>query len=275
MHAKQMQALDLDPRDRGRVLAGVRPHLGRARPPLPQRGRRDVVVALGSVLGTIEDVVDELRDAGRPDRRARDHVLPAVPARRGPRGARARRARGRAREGVRGRDRRDRRPERAPRAVGPARRGLRRRRRASAAGRSRSGSLHGLCRRRARRAGSSPGGSTFLDLDRGLVERELQRTQQRAALRPARREHPPRPRHRRRRSRTEEATMAEQPIKFYQVGSFAVGNRLLDPDAAHRAGAHRSARTRSPRATAPARAAARRSAPATCSTPRCARPRAG
>ena len=31
---------------------------------VPARGRRDVVVALGSVLGTVEDVVDELRDEG-------------------------------------------------------------------------------------------------------------------------------------------------------------------------------------------------------------------
>ncbi len=47
-----------------------------------------VVVALGSVLGTIEDVVDELRERGRQDRRGRDQVLPALPARRGARGAR-------------------------------------------------------------------------------------------------------------------------------------------------------------------------------------------
>src|SRR5213076_768426 len=30
--------------------------------------------------------------------------------------------------------------------------------------------------------------------------------------------------------RTEEAAMTEQAIKLYQVGTFAVGNRLLDPD---------------------------------------------
>ena len=46
-----------------------------------------VVVALGSVLGTIEEVVDELRDGGRRDRRPRHQVLPALPARGGPGGA--------------------------------------------------------------------------------------------------------------------------------------------------------------------------------------------
>ena len=72
MHAKQMQALDVDPGDR------------RASSPRPSaatsgglvRGYRaedaeTVVVALGSVLGTIEDVIDELRDEGVRDRRAR------------------------------------------------------------------------------------------------------------------------------------------------------------------------------------------------------------
>ena len=46
-----------------------------------------VVVAMGSVLGTIKDVVDAQRDAGHADRRARHHVVPALPDRR-----RARRA---------------------------------------------------------------------------------------------------------------------------------------------------------------------------------------
>ena len=48
-----------------------------------------IVVALGSVLGTIKDAVDELRDAGRARRRRRHHLLPAVPRRRGARRARA------------------------------------------------------------------------------------------------------------------------------------------------------------------------------------------
>ena len=60
-HVKQMQALDLIPELAGE-LAGV---LGRPQDGL-LRGYRcedaeTVVVALGSVLGTIEDAVDELR----------------------------------------------------------------------------------------------------------------------------------------------------------------------------------------------------------------------
>ena len=99
---------------------GVRPRLGRAGARLPREDAETVVVALGSVLGTIEDVVDELRDEGVAIGARRDQVLPALPARRGARGARPRRARGRAREGVRRRRRRHRRPERAARAVGAA-----------------------------------------------------------------------------------------------------------------------------------------------------------
>ncbi|MCK7496864.1 MAG: thiamine pyrophosphate-dependent enzyme [Comamonadaceae bacterium] len=63
--------------------------------------------------------------------------------------------------------------------------------------------------------------------------------------------------------------MSYQPIKFYQTGTFTVGNRLLPTEAALGAGEHASAPTRSTPATAPARAAARRSARATRSTPRC------
>ena len=40
-HAKQMLALDRDPRDRRRLRGRVRPRLRRARAPLPHRGRRD------------------------------------------------------------------------------------------------------------------------------------------------------------------------------------------------------------------------------------------
>jgi pyruvate ferredoxin oxidoreductase alpha subunit len=64
MHAKQMQALDLIPeiagdferafgRDSGGLLAGYRTD-----------DADTIVVALGSVLGTIKDVVDELRERG-------------------------------------------------------------------------------------------------------------------------------------------------------------------------------------------------------------------
>ncbi len=60
MHAKQMLALDVLPR--------IAAEFGRASGGLVRgyrlEGADTVVVALGSALGTIEDVVDELRDAG-------------------------------------------------------------------------------------------------------------------------------------------------------------------------------------------------------------------
>ncbi|HYM54946.1 MAG TPA: transketolase C-terminal domain-containing protein [Solirubrobacteraceae bacterium] len=63
-HVKQMQALDLIP-SLSQELTGV---LGRQQDGLLRRYRCEdadtVVVALGSVLGTIEDAVDELRDRG-------------------------------------------------------------------------------------------------------------------------------------------------------------------------------------------------------------------
>ena len=95
MHAKQMQALDAIPRIAAEFADAVRPR----RPAGSLRGYRTedaetVVVALGSVLGTIEDVVDELRDEGVRDRRARASSASGPwPARRGPRGARAARER--------------------------------------------------------------------------------------------------------------------------------------------------------------------------------------
>ena len=46
-----------------------------------------IVVAMGSVLGTIKDVVDKRRAAGQRVGARRHHLVPAVPDRRGPRGA--------------------------------------------------------------------------------------------------------------------------------------------------------------------------------------------
>jgi pyruvate ferredoxin oxidoreductase alpha subunit len=64
MHAKQMQALDLVPK----VAADFTRAFGRASGGLvrtyPEAGAETVVVALGSVLGTIDEVVDELRADG-------------------------------------------------------------------------------------------------------------------------------------------------------------------------------------------------------------------
>jgi pyruvate ferredoxin oxidoreductase alpha subunit len=64
MHAKQMQALDLIPE----IAADFKEAFGRDSGGLIRSYRADdaetVIVALGSVLGTIEDVVDELREQG-------------------------------------------------------------------------------------------------------------------------------------------------------------------------------------------------------------------
>jgi pyruvate ferredoxin oxidoreductase alpha subunit len=63
-HAKQMEALEVIPR----LSAEFEEQFGRPSGSLVRGYRLDdaetVVVALGSVVGTIEDVVDELRDAG-------------------------------------------------------------------------------------------------------------------------------------------------------------------------------------------------------------------
>jgi pyruvate ferredoxin oxidoreductase alpha subunit len=65
-HAKQLQALDLVPEIAGEFTQAF----GRTSGGLLRRYRTEgadtIVVALGSVLGTIEDVVDELREAGVP-----------------------------------------------------------------------------------------------------------------------------------------------------------------------------------------------------------------
>jgi pyruvate ferredoxin oxidoreductase alpha subunit len=64
MHAKQMQALDAIPRIAGEFEAAfARPSGGLLRT-YRAEDAETVVLALGSVLGTIEDVVDELRDQG-------------------------------------------------------------------------------------------------------------------------------------------------------------------------------------------------------------------
>ena len=59
-----------------------------------------VVVAMGSVLGTIKDVVDAQRAAGTADRRGRHHLLPALPDRRRAGRTAGRRAGRRRREGL-------------------------------------------------------------------------------------------------------------------------------------------------------------------------------
>jgi pyruvate ferredoxin oxidoreductase alpha subunit len=65
-HAKQLQALDVVPE----LVGEFTQSFGRTSGGLVRRyrtqGAETIVVALGSVLGTIEDVVDELRDEGVP-----------------------------------------------------------------------------------------------------------------------------------------------------------------------------------------------------------------
>ena len=128
MHAKQMQALDLLPEisSASSQASDGRPRLVRAY----RSADAETIVALGSVLGTIEEVVDELRAGGHAHRRSRHDVLPAVPTRGDPRRAPGRAARRRPREGVRRRPRRHRRTEREARALRSSDFGLRRRRRA-------------------------------------------------------------------------------------------------------------------------------------------------
>ena len=62
-HAKQMEALDVIPE-----VAPAADRLGRPSGGLVRRyrteGAETIIVALGSVLGTIESVVDEMREAG-------------------------------------------------------------------------------------------------------------------------------------------------------------------------------------------------------------------
>ena len=115
MHAKQMEALDEIPV----VAAEFAESFGRDPGGLLRPYRVDdaeiVVVALGSVLGTIRATVDELREEGVAIGALGSHVLSAMASRRGARRSRTRAQGRRRRAGVRGRSRRDRRPEHTPR----------------------------------------------------------------------------------------------------------------------------------------------------------------
>ena len=130
MHAKQVQALDEIPE----IAADFSEAFGRPSGGLLRSYRAEdaetVVVALGSVTGTIEEVVDELREQGVKIGLLANQVFSPLPARRGARGAARRAADRRDREGVRRRRRRDRRPEHPPRPLRAPFPGLRRRRRA-------------------------------------------------------------------------------------------------------------------------------------------------
>jgi pyruvate ferredoxin oxidoreductase alpha subunit len=64
MHAKQMQALDVVPEIAGEFAQAFGRNSGGLVRAYRTEGAETIVVALGSVLGTIEDVVDELREQG-------------------------------------------------------------------------------------------------------------------------------------------------------------------------------------------------------------------
>ena len=71
MHAKQMQALDLVPRIAGEFEQAFGRSSGGLAALVPGREAAEtVVVALGSVLGTIDEVVDELRAEGSTSARS-------------------------------------------------------------------------------------------------------------------------------------------------------------------------------------------------------------
>ena len=63
-HAKQIQALDVIPRIAGEFRAAFGRDSGGLVRPYRTEDAETIVVALGSVLGTIEDTVDELRERG-------------------------------------------------------------------------------------------------------------------------------------------------------------------------------------------------------------------
>ena len=171
-----------------------------------------IVVALGSVLGTIEDVVDELRERG-----ARIGVVgikcfrpcPLEEVRAALQGARRIVV---AREGLRRRRRRDRRPGRAPCAVGASARST-----TSSPG---SGgrpitkrSLHALLATPRRPARARPAHVPRHGLGAGRAGARARRAE--APFGAARREHPARRRRRRRRAalrRHERAAAADQVL---------------------------------------------------------------
>jgi pyruvate ferredoxin oxidoreductase alpha subunit len=65
-HLKQLRALDLIPRVAAEFKAMLGREAGGLIRPYRVEGADTIVVALGSVLGTIKDTVDELREAGHP-----------------------------------------------------------------------------------------------------------------------------------------------------------------------------------------------------------------
>ena len=157
-HHKQLRALTLIPQ----LAAEFEKQFGRDSGGLIRTYRTDdaetIVVALGSVNGTIQEVVDEMRERRLADRLGVDLLVPAVPARRAARGAAAREARRRARKVPGGRPGRHRLRRRAQVAVGHRAQRLHRHRRARRARdhpRVADATVRG-CRARRARAGDVP-----------------------------------------------------------------------------------------------------------------------
>ena len=171
-HAKQRQALELIP-----AWAGEFKRIfGRASGGLTHTYRLDdaetVVVALGSVLGTIKDTVDEMREQGVKIGVLGITCFRPWPTRRGARGARGREARGGAGEEPRRGPRRHRLEQRLGLLPRLGRRRVHRDR-----GTRRARDHARLAAPRVR-AGAGRGRLeplTFLDLDHALVDRVLAR----------------------------------------------------------------------------------------------------
>ena len=224
MHAKQMQALDAIPEIAADFAAAFGRESGGLLRGLPQRGRRDR--RRRARLGARHDRGRHRRAArrGRVDRRVGDQVLPAVAARRGPRGARrtpsawswSRRRSPSAPAGSSARTCGSRCRGSPPQVYDVV---------AGLGGRPiTKASLRGLLERGAARTSSSASPSSTST--RSSSQREL------ARMGADRRSGP----HAENMLRDIGAVargaglMPYQPIKFYQAGSFVVGNRLLDPE---------------------------------------------
>ncbi len=132
-HAKQMMALERIPQ----IAAEFAQRFGRDSGGLVRGYRCEdaetIVVALGSVLGTLQGHGGRAARRRHEDRRARHPVVPPVPAGRGARRAAGRQARRGAGKELLGGPGRRRLHRRAAGAVGPAAAGLHRRRRAGRA----------------------------------------------------------------------------------------------------------------------------------------------
>ena len=196
-----------DPELGGRVPPRVRPRSGRPGAAYRIEDAETVVVALGSVLGTVKDTVDEMRAAVRIG--ALGHrLLPALAARRGARGARRREARHRAGEEPRRRHRRHRLDQRAHRA------------------RSRDPGPH-----RDRGPGRPPDHASFAADGSSAPTKRWSRPPSSTSTarwwRRCSRGERAAPQRAARRTSSCGKSMAFQPVKYYQTGTFTVGNRLL------------------------------------------------